>query len=493
MNNLVILPILIPLLTGIILVFFRKNISLQRWISGLSALLTIIVAVMLVQNVFNDGIQILKLSNWEPPFGVVFVADMLSALLVLTTSILSLACVLFAFRSIGIEREKYYFYSFFQFLITGVMGAFLTGDIFNLFVFFEVLLMASYVLLILGGTKIQFNETSKYILVNVISSALFVSAVAYLYSVTGTLNIADLSVKVAEVGQGGLLTVIAILFIIVFGIKGAIFPLYTWLPASYHAPPTVVTAIFGGLLTKVGVYSIMRTSTVIFNHQPEITHQLIGILALLTIILGAIGAVAYWDIKQIIIYNIIIAVGVILFGLSVNTETALEGSLFYLIHDMIIKVALFLLAGAVIVITGTSNIKKMGGLIKHHPLLGWMFFVAAIALVGVPPLSGFVGKLLILQGGFENGNYLGSAIVLISSLLVLYSMMKIFMNVFWRETVLSKEDEKGSTKGLLLPCAILVVLSIAYGVGSEWMYQYIEQAVAVLVDPSIYVESVLKE
>lgn len=493
MNNLVIMPIVIPLLTGIILVFFKNNITLQRWISGLSMLLTVIISLVLVQSVFTNGVQTLNLSNWKAPFGVIFVIDMLSALLVLTTSIVAFASVLFAFRSIGAETEKFYFYSFFQFLITGVMGSFITGDIFNLFVFFEVMLMASYALIIIGGRKIQFHETPKYILVNVISSALFVTAIAFLYSVTGTLNMADLSVKVAEAGQGGLLTVIAILFIVVFGIKGAIFPLYFWLPGSYQAPPTIITAIFGGLLTKVGVYAIMRTSTLIFNQQPEITHQFIGILAILTIVVGAIGAIAYWDIKQIIIYNIIIAVGVILFGLSVNTPVAIEGSIFYLVHDMIIKVALFLLAGAVIVVTGTSNIKKMGGLIKFHPLLGWLFFVAAMALVGVPPLSGFVGKILILQGGFENGNYIGSAVVLISSLLVLYSMMKIFMNVFWRETVLRKEDEKGSTKGLLLPCALLVVLSIFYGIGSEWIYQYVEQAVAVLVDPSIYVESVLKE
>jgi multicomponent Na+:H+ antiporter subunit D len=492
-NNLVIMPVVVTLLTGIILIFFNKNIAVQRWISAISTLVNIVVTVLLVQTVYRKGIQVLEVGSWKVPFGIVFVADMLSSLLVLTAAVIAFATVLFSFRAIGHEREKFYYYPVVQFLMTGVLGAFLTGDIFNLFVFFEVMLMASYVLIVLGGTKIQLRESLKYILVNVVSSALFVISVAYLYAVTGTLNMADLSYRVAEAGQQGILTVISLLFLIVFGLKAAIFPLFFWLPGSYQTPPAPITALFGALLTKVGVYSIIRTFTLIFYHDQQFTHQNIGILAGLTIVVGVIGAVAYWDVKKILIYNIITAVGVILFGVSVLSTVSLAGSIYYLIHDMIIKAALFMLAGSMFVITGTSNVRKMGGLIKHHPLLGWMFFIASLALAGIPPLSGFIGKLLLVRGGLEAEHYWLAGIVVGSSLLVLFSVMKIFMNGFWREPKLRKEEEKGSTKGMLFPSAILLTISIALGLGAEWFYPYIWQAAETLSDPSIYIQAVLKE
>jgi multicomponent Na+:H+ antiporter subunit D len=492
MNNFIILPILFPLFTAILLIFFAKNIQIQRLISILSTFITVALSFMLVQTVKRDGVQILNLSNWDAPFGITLVSDMLSSLLVLTTSIIVFACVLYSFRSIGEEREHYYYYSIVQFLMVGIIGAFSTGDIFNLFVFFEVMLMSSYVLLVLGGTKIQLRESIKYILVNVISSALFVITVAYLYSVVGSLNMAHISVRIAEVDQPGIVTVIAVLFLIVFGLKGAIFPLFFWLPGSYNAAPAPVMALFGALLTKVGVYSIIRTYTLFFYHDLGYTHQLLAILAIVTIILGLIGALAYWDVKKIIIYNIIVAVGVILFGVSTMNEVALTGSIFYLIHDMLIKAALFLLVGIIITITGTGNLRMFRGLIKDYPGLGWTFFIATLALAGVPPLSGFVGKLLILQGGFAEGSYVGTGIVLFSSLLVLYSVMKIFINGFWGEPQTFKVN-RGSVRFLLISPTILIILACLYGVGTEMIYPYISEASETLSNPSIYIEAVLKE
>ncbi|WP_110113723.1 Na+/H+ antiporter subunit D [Bacillus sp. CGMCC 1.16541] len=493
MTNFVIFPLLIPLLTAITLLILKNQIGLQKIISALSLIVNIGLSLYLVQIVFENGIQTHELGGWTPPFGIVLVADMFSALLVLTTNVVSLCCVLYAFRSIGEDREKFYFYGAVQFLITGVIGAFLTGDIFNLFVFFEVFLMASYVLIVLGGTKIQLRESLKYILVNIISSALFVIAVAYLYAVTGTLNMADLSARVSEAGQPGLLTGIGLLFFVVFGLKAALFPMFFWLPGSYSAPPTAVLALFGALLTKVGVYSIFRLFTLIFYHEPQFTHEIIGWVALLTIVVGSIGAIAYWDVNKIIIYNIIIAVGVIVYGVTLTTPEGLAGSIYYLIHDMVIKGALFLLAGAIIVITGTSNIKNMGGLIKNHPQLGWMFFIATVSLAGIPPLSGFIGKFLLVQGGLESESYTFVAVLLVSSLLVLYSAMKIFMNCFWREPKLTAQEEKGTTKGLLYPSAILLAISVFLGVGAEFVYPYISMAAETLMDPSVYIQSVLKE
>ncbi|WP_226669482.1 Na+/H+ antiporter subunit D [Metabacillus litoralis] len=493
MNNLIILPIVIPFLAGIILIFFNKNIKAQKLISAFASLLAIVVSVMIVHTVHVNGIQSLAIGNWEAPYGIVLVADMYASLLVLTTSIIGLTALLFAFSSITPDREKFYFYPVVQFLLLGVTGAFLTGDIFNLFVFFEVMLMSSYMLIVLGSSKIQLRESIKYILVNIISSALFVIAVAYLYAVTGTLNMADLSVKIADMGQTGLLTVIAILFLVIFGLKGAIFPLYFWLPGSYQAPPAVITALFGALLTKVGIYSITRVYTLIFYHEPSYTHQILAWLAALTIIFGAIGAIAYWDIKKIIIYNIITAVGVILFGIAANTPNGVEGSIYYLVHDMIIKGALFFIVGAIIAITGTSNLRKFSGLISSHPLLGWMFFISTLSLAGIPPLSGFIGKLKIIQGGFEAEEYTIAFVVLLSSLLVLYSVMKIFINGFWGEPTNEDVYKDKSVKGLILPIAILLILSIAYGFGVESISPYITQATDTLLDPTIYIQAVLKE
>ncbi|MBM7605443.1 multicomponent Na+:H+ antiporter subunit D [Metabacillus crassostreae] len=493
MNNLIILPIVIPFLAGIILIFFNKNIKAQKLISAFASLLAIVVSGMVVHTVHVNGIQSLAIGNWEAPYGIVLVADMYASLLVLTTSIIGFTALLFAFSSITPDREKFYFYPVVQFLLLGVTGAFLTGDIFNLFVFFEVMLMSSYMLIVLGSSKIQLRESVKYILVNIISSALFVIAVAYLYAVTGTLNMADLSVKIADMGQTGILTVIAILFLVIFGLKGAIFPLYFWLPGSYQAPPAVITALFGALLTKVGIYSITRVYTLIFYHEPSYTHQILAWLAALTIIFGVIGAIAYWDIKKIIIYNIITAVGVILFGIAANTPNAVEGSIYYLVHDMIIKGALFFLVGAIIAVTGTSNLRKFSGLISSHPLLGWMFFIATLSLAGIPPLSGFIGKLKIIQGGFEAEEFTISFVVLLSSLLVLYSVMKIFINGFWGEPSNEEVYKEKSVKGMIAPIAILLVLSIAYGFGIESISPYISQATDTLLDPTIYIQAVLKE
>jgi len=496
MNNLLILPLLIPLLTGILLIFFRERITVQKWMSVISLGSTLVFSLYLVHMVSVEGIQTLRLGGWEPPFGIIFVLDMFSALLVSTTAIVSLCCVLFAFRSIGVDREYFYFYPFMLFLVTGVNGSFLTGDIFNLFVCFEVMLISSYALIVLGGTKRQLRESIKYVLINIISSALFVIAVAYLYAITGTLNMADLSLIVTEImsqaspSQQGLVTVVAILFLIVFGLKAGLF-LYFWLPGSYSAPPTAIAAIFGGLLTKVGVYAIIRTFSLIFYQQPEITHLLISWLAGLTMIIGTIGLLAHMEIRKILAYNVVAAVGFILFGFSIFTTTAIEGAIFYLIHDMIIKAALFLLGGAIIAISGTSKLKEMGGLIKNHPRLGWMFFIVAISLAGVPPLSGFIGKLLIVQGGLDAGFYWLTGISLVSSLFILFSVMKVFMNVFWGETKLSLEEEKGTFKGLAIPCAILILLSIGIGLGAEWLYgSYITDAAKTIMDPALYIEAV---
>ncbi|WP_214700615.1 MULTISPECIES: Na+/H+ antiporter subunit D [unclassified Exiguobacterium] len=494
MINLPVFPIVIPALAAIIMMFMPKRVQLQRGMALGALVITSIVSLFLVHTVSVEGIQTLNLGNWQAPFGISLVSDMLSALLVTTSTLLTLFVVWFAVHYFSDSYEGNYLYIAMLFLLVGVNGAFTTGDIFNLFVFFEVFLMSSYVLIVLGGRGVQLRESIKYLLVNIIASALFVMSVALLYGVTGTLNLADLAMKIPLVDNPDVITVIGVLFVIVFGMKGALVPLHYWLPGAYVVAPTPILAMFGALLTKVGVYSILRTYTLLFDGNGEFLQTFLMVLAVLTIFIGMTGAIAYNDVKLIIIYNIMIAVGVILYGISVNTQTSLEGSLYYLIHDMIIKAVLFMLVGMMIGITKSGQLRDMGGLITRFPLFGWTFFVAALSLAGIPPLSGFFGKLLIVSGGMDEGQLFGPLLVLLSSLFVLYSVMKIFLNGFWGE---AKREYDGPlvpyTKRLMVPAFLLLVIAVGYGFGAEAIHPYITQAIEPLVNPEIYIDAVIKE
>jgi multicomponent Na+:H+ antiporter subunit D len=462
MSNVLILPIIIPLLTGMVMIFLRRRVRLQQWLSVISMLLTLGISVFIIHRISRQGIIALDVGGWQAPYGISLVGDMLSALLVTVATFICLMCTLYAFGSINNDHKVHFIYPYILLLLCGVNGSFLTGDIFNLFVFFEVMLISSYVLLALGGKKIQLRESIKYVIINVISSTLFVIAIAYLYSITGTLNMAHLSERIATIGQDGLLTTVSFIFLTAFGLKSGLF-LFFWLPGSYSAPPPAIAALFAALLTKVGIYAIIRTFTLIFYHQPEITHTVILCMAAITMILGALGAISYWEIKKILAYNVIVAVGFILFGVGMATFDSLTGALFYLIHDMLAKALIFILGGAIISIFGSGKLRNFSGLILFRPSLGWLFFIAALALAGVPPLSGFVGKVIILKGGITEGHLIMSGIGIITSLLVLYSVMKIFIHSFWGETLLSEGDQKATGTSALLPGSILVTLIIAMG------------------------------
>ncbi|MFC4355072.1 Na+/H+ antiporter subunit D [Chryseomicrobium palamuruense] len=491
MINLVVLPIIVPLLIGAILLLVRNNLRLQRIGGLLGAGGSVIVSLFLLQKVYIDGIQVVTLGSWAAPFGISLVSDLLSILLVTTSSLLTLIILWYSMHSLGEKRELSFFYPATLFMLTGINGAFTTGDIFNLFVFFEVFLMASYVLIALGGERIQLRESMKYIIVNIVAAALFVITIGYIYSVAGTLNMADLSVKLGEIGSMGVISTIAIMFLVVFGIKAGIFPLHFWLPGAYYAPPLPILALFGALLTKVGIYSITRVYTLIFTTDVAFTHDILMMLSIVTILLGSIGALAYMDVKKIIIYNIVIAVGVILFGVSAFNTFAVTGSVLYLIHDMLIKALLFLMIGVLILITGKTNLREMGGLIRQYPLLGWTYLVAVFALAGIPPLSGFAGKILIIQGGLEGGFVWQSIIVAMSTMVVLLSAIRIFIYAFWGTEKSFDGPPKKTYTNYMAPVMVLFVLTVSYGVFIEFLTPFFIEAGLQLMDPSFYVNAVL--
>jgi len=491
MNNLLVVPLIIPIITAVILVFLREQIVLQRIISIVTMIFVSIISFLLLNLVQTEGIIRLDFSGWLPPFGILFVADSFSMLLVLTANIITSICLLYAFSTIGGRHEKMFFYPFVLFLIAGVNGSFLTGDIFNLFVCFEVMLLASYVLVALGGGKRQLRESLKYVLINVVASWMFLIALAFLYGTVKTLNMAHIAVRVAEAGQDPLLTTVAILFLIVFSLKAGLL-LFFWLPGSYSVPPTVVQALFAALLTKVGIYALIRTFTLMFPLNQDVTHTIIGVMAGITLIAGCMGALSGRDIYTIATYNVIIGVGFILIGLAVGTESAITGAIYYLIHDMLAKALLFLLVGMMFYVSGESVVKKMSGLIQNYPLFGWIYFLVMLALAGIPPLSGFMGKVLIGQGAIEAGSYVLLALGFASSIIVLYSLLRIFLASFFGETTISFEDRKPIPKGAYLSFILLAVSIVYVGVGAESLAVYVKDAAKTLMNPSIYIDAILK-
>ncbi|GAB3050588.1 Na+/H+ antiporter subunit D [Virgibacillus ainsalahensis] len=493
MSNLAVLPIIIPLISAIALIFFNSKINVSRVLTKLFSLIGLGVSGYIAWLVAENGSIILETGEWIAPYGIILVVDSLAAILVLTTNIIATACAFYAPHAGLGDKERFYFYPFFFFLITGVSGAFITGDLFNLFVFFEVLLMASYALIVLGGEKVQLRESIKYLLINLFSSMLFVTAVALLYGVVGTVNMAHIAERVQQVDQQGILTTIGILLFFVFATKAAVFPLYYWLPNSYIQPNPVISALFGALLTKVGIYSILRIFSLVFVYRLDQTHEMFIWVAGLSMVFGVIGALSTNNIKLIIAYNIIPAVGFIIMGIGVFNQDALSGSVYYLVHDMIIKSALFLLVGVIAYVAGTSDLRKMGGLIHHYPLLGWLLFIAGLVLAGIPPFSGFIGKLLLLQGAARDSDIVIIIIALLTSLLILYTIMKIFIRGFWGENNAPEGFEKKSTKGLISPIVFLLALSVILGIGAEFFYPLIDSISTDLLDPQIYIDSVLKE
>ena len=497
MNPLLIAPILVPFATAIVLLLLRRRLPAQRVVSAAGAAVLLVTALALLRSIWSAGVQATQIGNWPAPFGITVVADLFSALLVAITALMGLAVACYSLGSIDREREAFGYYPLLHILLMGVCGAFLTGDIFNLYVWFEVMLMASFVLLELGGEKAQLEGAIKYVTLNLLSSALFLTAVAMLYGLVGTLNMADLAVHLKTVDRPGVLTTMAMLFLLAFGIKAAVFPLYFWLPASYHTPPAPVTAIFAGLLTKVGVYSLIRVFTLLFVHDTARTHELILILAGFTMVLGVLGAVVQNEFRRILSFHIVSQIGYMLLGLGFFTPVALSASIFYIVHHIIVKTNLFLVSGVAFHLRGTYDLKRLGGLYASQPLLAVLFLAPALSLAGVPPLSGFWAKFMLAKVGLELERYLMVATALAVGMLTLFSMTKIWSEVFWKgapEMAAAEAPPALSPQRrfwLLAPVVVLALLTLAIGLAPEPLYALAKRAADQLMDPVDYIQAVL--
>jgi multicomponent Na+:H+ antiporter subunit D len=492
--NLLILPVLIPFAASILTVFVRRSMSAQRGLHIVSAAASLAVSLLLLDRVVNGDILVLNVGSWPAPFGITFVADLLSALMVAVTAVVSLAIAVTSLSSIDGERERFGYHGFVLVMLAGVNGAFLTGDLFNLYVWFEVLLMASFVLMTLGNERGQLEGGMKYVTLNLMSSALFLAGVGLLYGATGSLNMAELAVLVGRPEHAGIVLVVAMMFLVAFGIKAAIFPLFFWLPASYHTPPPPVAALFAGLLTKVGVYALLRVFTLLFHQETWLTHTTIVIIAGTTMLTGVLGAAAQSEIRRVLSFHIVSQIGYMILGLGLFSSMAVAGAVFYIVHHIIVKTNLFLVGGVVERMYGTGALKSVGGLYRSSPMLAVLFLIPALSLAGVPPLSGFWSKFILIKAGLDLEAITVTAVALLVSLLTLFSMTKIWAEAFWKPMPEGIAVHPLTTRErwtLLGPIAGLALVTVGIGLGAEPVYEVAVRAAEQLLDPQGYIQAVL--
>jgi multicomponent Na+:H+ antiporter subunit D len=496
MNNLLLFPILIPMLTAALSLVAWKSHRLQRLFGVVGAFGLFGAAGLLFRSVYTNGIQVAYVGGWEAPYGITLVADLLSAIMVMLAGIVAVAAALYAMREADPEREKFGLYPLMHVLLMGVCGAFLTGDLFNLYVWFEVMLMSSFVLLSMGGERPQLEGAMKYVTLNLFSSAIFLAALGILYGAVGTVNMADAALKMDTFVESELDTTLAVLFLVAFGIKAALFPLFFWLPASYHTAPGVVAAVFAGLLSKVGVYALTRVFTLIFVQEDttQFIQPILLVLAGLTMIAGILGALAQSEIRRILSFLIISGVGFMIMGLGLFTTFALAGMILYLMHDVVVKTNLFLIAGMVHRLRSTYALAKLGGLYRQYPFLAALFFVSGVALGGAPPLSGFFPKFALLREGLAAEQYLLVGTAIVVSLLTLYSVMRIWTEAFWKPAPDGVDTTRYRDVGAsAIPLAGLALLLVGIGLGAEFFFGLSLQAAEQLMDRDTYLTTVLGE
>jgi multicomponent Na+:H+ antiporter subunit D len=493
MKFLPVLPILLPMGVAILCVLFRMDERRAHGIALAGAVVHLATGIVLMATVMRQEVIAVWIGDWQAPFGICLVADYLSAIMVVVTAVIHTAVTAYARQDIDPEQVHTGFYSFLQMLTAAVCGTFLTGDLFNLYVWFEVMLMASFGLLVMGRSPGRLRGAVKYVTGNLIATLFFITAIGLIYGLTGTLNMADLHIKAGEVENTALLTAAAMLLMTAFGIKAALFPVFFWLPAAYHTLPVSVSAFFAGMLTKVGVYSLIRMFTLVFTYNPGVTHLTLLIVAALTMLIGVIGAASHMEMRRILSFHIISQVGYMVLGLALFTPLALTGAIVYLVHHIIVKANLFLVSGLVRQAGGAFSLQHVGSLYKTHGLLALGFFIPAFALAGFPPLSGFWAKLLIIMAGIESRQYSMAVLAAVVGLLTVFSMIKIWSEAFWKPAPADTQNphQKHLPTWMMAPVLALALITVLLGLFMEPVIQYAAVAAGQLMDPRAYVGVVL--
>ena len=521
------LCVLIPLIGAAATMFAGRRPRLQRAITLVALSAVVVVCAALLYLADRDGTIAVHVGGWAQsvpgmgPLGITLVVDRLSALMMVVSSIVLLAVVFYAIGQgirDGDERQPVsIFLPTYLVLSAGVCNAFLAGDLFNLFVGFEVLLTASFVLLTIGASTERVRVGISYVMVSMVSSMIFLIGIALVYAATGTLNMAEVATRLDGVADGTRSALFAVL-LVAFGIKAAVFPLSAWLPDSYPTAPAPVTAVFAGLLTKVGVYAIIRAHTLLFPNG-GLDHMLM-FAAFLTMIVGILGAIAQSDIKRLLSFTLVSHIGYMVFGVALSSELGLSGAIYYVAHHILVQTTLFLVVGLIERQAGASTLQRLGGLAAASPLLAFVFVVPALNLGGIPPFSGFIGKVALLEAGAQNGSVLAWLLVggsVVTSLLTLYVVSRVWTLAFWRARADAPEGHVAAAApsvllddtadieladrtdvgrmpvGMLVPTGALIAVGLTLTVLAGPIVSFSDRAAAEVIDRGRYISAVLGE
>ncbi len=516
-GQLIILFVLLPLTAGIVTVLMHRwrQAQIAVGVAFLTAnmVLALIAVTSLYQGTDTDGqplpggILVAQMGNWPAPFGITVAVDLLAALMLAIAATVCLAVFIYCVTQLAPNLRGGYFHPLYHLLILGVQWSFITGDIFNLFVAFEIMLMASYAMFCIGTTTAQMRQAYKYVLLNLVGSTLFVTVAGLLYGQLGTLNMADIARIAATPGAlpDTAVPVIAML-VVVFGLKTAIFPLWFWLPDTYHTMPPALGGLFAGLLTKVGAYVLIRVFVMIFGGAEAVTDVVAPIIVIssgVTMFVGVLGAVSMHTVRRILSIHIISQVGYMIMGIGIaltagvitqSRELAVAGAIFFILHNMAVKCCLFLCGGLMVDHAGSDDLERIGGLLRRAPWLAALFLIAALSLAGLPPLSGFFGKWVLIREGLAGGFYILTGFAIATSLLTLLSMLKIWSYGFWSPPAGAHVDHpawRPRTAGGIASIAVLVVLALSMGFGAEHYMNVCRAAARTIVNPSHYIAAVL--
>ncbi len=489
--NWVILPFLLPLVTGLACLAIGSRTLFRRGVALASGAVQLAVALYWVWRCADGSINTLHIGAWTAPLGIVIVIDLLAALMLLLSAITALAAMSYGMFETPANKEHPLRLPLLQFLVAGINLSFTTGDLFNLFVAFEIMLIASYGLMTLEASGRSIKHAFPYLAINFIGSALFLCGAGLAYRLFGTLNFGQIAMRAQEMSDDPLVYLLALVFLVVTATKAGVFPLYYWLPKSYPILPTAVAALYSGMLTKVGVYVMLRLFCTVFPHSLGSLHTTIAWLAGATMIFGVLGAISRNTIRGILSFHILSQIGFMVLAIGFFTELAITAAILYIVHHIVVKAALFLVGGTARQLNGTDRLDQMGGLWKYTPLLGIVFLLQAMSLAGIPPLSGFWGKYFIIVTGLQQGEYWLVAASVVASILTLFSMLKIWLGAFW-----SPERESGvrlnhpGWKSMTAIPAAMAVVSLMIGLGVLFFFGLAQTAARSALDQSAYAAAV---
>ncbi|KXX60469.1 Na+/H+ antiporter subunit D [Rhodococcus sp. LB1] len=514
------LPVLVPMLAAAATLVLGRRPRAQRIITLVALIGVLVVSGLLLFLADRDGTTAIQVGGWDSPIGITLVVDRLSAMMLVVSSIVLLAVMAYAvgqgIRDGSEDQPVSIFLPTYLALTAGISNAFLAGDLFNLYVGFEVLLAASFVLLTLGASADRVRAGVSYVMVSMVSSLIFLAGIAFAYAATGTLNLADMATRLDGIPSGTRTAIFGVL-LVAFGIKAAVFPLSTWLPDSYPTAPAPVTAVFAGLLTKVGVYAIIRAHTLLFP-EGELDNVLM-VCGLLTMLVGILGAIAQSDIKRLLSFTLVSHIGYMVFGVALSTQSGLSGAIYYVAHHILVQTTLFLVVGLIERQAGSSSLRRLGGLAAASPVLAIVFLVPALNLGGIPPFSGFIGKVALLQAGSADASVLAWILVAggtLTSLLTLYVVARVWTKAFWRARADAPEGDLADVSPsalldeseadisfddradvgripamMLIPTVALVAVGLTMTVFAGQIIQISDRAASDLQNRSIYIDAVL--